>query len=89
MVALASDLSVSSTIHSWGTGSGAGGFAELPTDICASVCIRLLSLTGKHSKLSFIFLKNEQTEEELFMHLICFQSLTPLFMDTGPKNPKF
>lgn len=67
MVALAIDLSVSSIIHSWGTVSGAGGLAELPTDICTSVWIKLLSLTGKHSKLSFIFLRNEQTEEALFM----------------------
>lgn len=60
MVALAIDFSVFSIIHSWGTVSGAGGFAEPVTDICASVWIKLLSLTGKHSKLSFIFLKNKQ-----------------------------
>lgn len=88
MVALAIDLSVCSITHSWGTVSGAGGLAELPTDICTSVWIKLLSLTGKHSKLSFIFLKNEKTEEVLFMPFLFFffTSLTPLFMDKSPKE---
>ena len=88
MVALAIDFSVSSITHSWGTVSGAGGFAEPVTDICTSVWIKLLSLTGKHSKLSFIFLRNKQTEEELFMHLFCFQFLIHCFMDARNKKPQ-
>lgn len=88
MVALAIEPSVSSTIHSWGTLSGAGGFAELPTDICTSVWIKLLSLTGKHSKLSFIFLKKEQTEEVLFMLFFGFVSTPwpPSFYGSRLKN---
>lgn len=86
MVALAIDFSVSSIIHSWGTVSGAGGFAEPATDICTRVWIKLLSLTGKHSKLSFIFLKNKQTEEALFMHPVCFYFLVLGFMDARIQN---
>lgn len=89
MVALAIDPSVSSIIHSWGTGSGAGGLAELPIDICTSVWIMLLSFTGKHSKLSFIFLKDKQTEETLFIIFFLFPLLDPFFMDTSPNPPRF
>lgn len=85
MVALAIDFSAFSIVHSWGTVSGAGGFAEPVTDICTSVWIKLLSLTGKHSKLSFIFLKNKQTEGALFMHVL-FPFLDPRFH--GCKNQK-
>lgn len=88
MVALAIDFSASSIIHSWGIVSGAGGFAEPVTDICTSVWIKLLSLTGKHSKLSLIFLKNKQTEEALFMHLFCFQFLILGFRDARTKKPQ-
>lgn len=88
MVALAIDFSASSITHSWGTVSGAGGFAEPVTDICTSVWIKLLSLTGKHSKLSFIFLKNKQREEDLFMHLFCFHFLILGFMDARTKKPQ-
>lgn len=88
MVALAIDFSASSIIHSWGTVSGAGGFAEPVIDICTSVWIKLLSLTGKHSKLSFIFLKSKQTEEALFKHLFCLHFLILAFMDAGTKKPQ-
>lgn len=88
MVALAIDFSASSVIHSWGIVSGAGGFAEPVTDICTSAWIKLLSLTGKHSKLSLIFLKNKQTEEALFMHLFCFYFLILGFRDAGTIKPQ-
>lgn len=76
MVALAIDFSIFSIIHSWGTVSWDGSFAELVSDMCASVWIKLLSLTGKHSKLSFIFLKNKQ--KTLYLY-ICLAPIDPWF----------
>lgn len=89
MVALAIDFSAFNIIQSWGTVSGAGGFAEPVTDICTSVWMKLLSLTGKHSKLSFIFLKDKQTKEVSFMDIL-FPFLDPWFPGIQePKKTKF